>query len=339
MNVKRIIGTGLVLPLVASIVLVLGAPAYAGHLACGDVITEDAKLDADLSCLSGTALIIGDEDVILDLGGHTLEGGSGGVGVLIQDGLEDITVRNGIIDGFFRGVEAQHVEELVLRNLVIRGQTTPGALGILILDSSEVLIENSSLLGPVPTISVDVGLAILLRFVEDIIVNNVDVHGYRTGVEFACILCDGSEPPSNGTVRNSSFTGNWIGVDLRNTTHAIVSRNHMRDCVFFPGFPCDGISAGFAAPVSGVRLRDNHIHNSRGGILLNDIFDSVITGNHIHNNAVSGIRLTNGSDGNLIRSNLTFGNGVDLFHDTPSTPNKWKNNSCETKSGADIPAC
>ncbi|HVL98011.1 MAG TPA: carboxypeptidase regulatory-like domain-containing protein, partial [Egibacteraceae bacterium] len=75
-------------------------------LRCGDVITEDTTLEADLGPCPDNGLIVGADNVTLDLGGHTIFGTDAvgdGAGVLI-DNRTGVTVRNGTIRGFDGGV-------------------------------------------------------------------------------------------------------------------------------------------------------------------------------------------------------------------------------------------
>ena len=69
-----------------------------------------------------------------------------------------------------------------------------------------------------------------------------------------------------------------------------------------------------------------------------------VSDNTVTDNGWHGIRLGSGSTGNQVSDNTATGNGdgisfFDLFHDASSTPNTWEDNTCGTKSGADIPLC
>jgi large repetitive protein len=67
--------------------------AFADHVSCGDVITEDTTLDSDLFCpANAPALEIGADHVELDLGGNDVS--VSGTGVL-NEGYDHVTVRNG----------------------------------------------------------------------------------------------------------------------------------------------------------------------------------------------------------------------------------------------------
>ena len=47
--------------------------ALANHVQCGDVITQDTTLDSDLRC-PNNGIVIGADDITLDLRGHTITG-------------------------------------------------------------------------------------------------------------------------------------------------------------------------------------------------------------------------------------------------------------------------
>lgn len=96
--------------------------AESGNLACGDVITSNVTLDADLVCANDDdGLIIERVNITLDLGAHTIEGPSTfpaitTSGVRISSGSQRVIVKNGIIAGFDQGVSAYDV-----RNVDVHG--------------------------------------------------------------------------------------------------------------------------------------------------------------------------------------------------------------------------
>jgi hypothetical protein len=63
---------------VAALTFTWGAgEAVATHVSCGDTITTDTTLDSDLANCPGPGLVIGADNVTLDLGGHTIDGDGG----------------------------------------------------------------------------------------------------------------------------------------------------------------------------------------------------------------------------------------------------------------------
>ena len=99
-------GAALALVTAVAIAVIAGpAAAQAPSLACGDVVSHDVVLTASLTgCSSG--LVIGADDVTIDLNGHSIQGTAveGSVGVEAV-GRSDVTVRNGTIRGFAIGVQ------------------------------------------------------------------------------------------------------------------------------------------------------------------------------------------------------------------------------------------
>ena len=103
---------------VGSVVVLLtlnAGPAFASHVHCGDVLTQDTTLDSDLNCPAGPidpstgqsypALSISADGVVLDLAGHAIrqEGeasGSRAIQIAAADHCpDDVVVQDGTIDG------------------------------------------------------------------------------------------------------------------------------------------------------------------------------------------------------------------------------------------------
>ncbi len=335
--------TAMVLVFVGAPMVVRAAPAT--NVFCGQTLMQDTKLDGDLTCpglVPFAALIIGADKVTLDLGGFTIAGTGADFGVFIEDEREEATVKNGTIQGFGVGVWAQGHHKLELSKLIFKNTEF---FGTAITNGQDIVVRNSTFLSP-PASSCSGNTAIQFRNVANVTVNNVDVHGGFGAVDISCILCDGTEAPTNGKITNSTFAETHIGVGIFNTSDLTISNNHFSNIVPTAacGFGFAIISVPFGAPRTGIKIKDNFIHDNLTGIDLSDLVAAVeIKGNQIRDNSVFGIGLFANSGtpstGNLIKDNITSGNGVDLIHDISSSPNAWKNNSCETKDGADIPDC
>lgn len=82
----------------AVLVALFGAvtPAHAEAMPnCGDVLRQSVKLTADLECPGATGLVIGADDVTINLDGHTLSGSP----ALNITGVNGTTIRNGSVFG------------------------------------------------------------------------------------------------------------------------------------------------------------------------------------------------------------------------------------------------
>ena len=71
-------------------------------VACGDLITTDVRLEADLTC-AGDALIVNEDDISINLNGHTISGNGTGNGITVRL-RSGVTIHGGTIQGFLSGI-------------------------------------------------------------------------------------------------------------------------------------------------------------------------------------------------------------------------------------------
>ena len=118
--------------------LALGAGQASAQVSCGDVITTNTRLEADLNC-TGDGLIIGRDGITLNLGHHTItgDGDSGDVGVSNEAGYDNVTVRKGAVENFGVGVSVEGAR----RNLISRMTTSGNDYGIAVADSRGTYLE------------------------------------------------------------------------------------------------------------------------------------------------------------------------------------------------------
>jgi Periplasmic copper-binding protein (NosD) len=108
----------------AATVLALAAavPASAATVTCGQTLTQSTSLDADLSCpdsgATEPALRIGKSGITLDLNGHKITAHGRGI---VNDGFNDVTVRNGTIAANHNSVLFTQVQRNVLTRLTLQG--------------------------------------------------------------------------------------------------------------------------------------------------------------------------------------------------------------------------
>src|SRR5881296_2888162 len=105
--------TALMATIALAVLSIWPTEASATHLSCGETITQDTTLDSDLLDCPGDGIVIGADNITLDLNGHTIDG-SGLSGCnnsgKIYDGVRDpaghdgVTIENGTIQDFWRGI-------------------------------------------------------------------------------------------------------------------------------------------------------------------------------------------------------------------------------------------
>ena len=99
---RLLVASGMTCVLVGS---ALPGTASASHVQCGDVLTADTRLDSDIGPCDGTGLIIGADNITLDLRGYTVSGDGDGdaPGILVED-RQGVVVSGGTVEEFGVGV-------------------------------------------------------------------------------------------------------------------------------------------------------------------------------------------------------------------------------------------
>jgi hypothetical protein len=227
---RRLLGLLLTAGLAAVALLVLSADlALANHVQCGDVITQDTTLDSDLSCGNAThGLLIGADNITLDLGGHTLRApdiGAAGFGVVVGGGGDprsfgdDVTVKNGRIEGFRGAVVVWRGHRDVIRGLEIVGANNHSIAA----DSSPGIVIEDNRIVATDAAPLD---AIALGDVPDAIVRrNVVTSVTSSARRFirGLIAADSDRI----TVEDNSITDAILGIHLDQVADGRVSGNHL----------------------------------------------------------------------------------------------------------------
>ena len=100
----------------ATLVALTTARALANHVACGDVITQDTRLDSDLIDCPGDGIVIGAHDITLDLNGHVVDGvgNFSSFGILnghdfLDQGFDGVVIEDGTVREFGFGIDLRYV--------------------------------------------------------------------------------------------------------------------------------------------------------------------------------------------------------------------------------------
>jgi parallel beta-helix repeat protein len=117
----------------------------------GQEIKANTTLDGDLSGSGGPALIITADNVVLDLGGHTITGkGSAAAfpGIVLRN-VKGVTVRKGTVKGFGAGVSIDRGSKNLIENMTCQDNigSTEGDFGdgITLKDSNSNIIRGNTL--------------------------------------------------------------------------------------------------------------------------------------------------------------------------------------------------
>jgi parallel beta-helix repeat protein len=273
----------------AAMLLALSAPALGNHVQCGDVITQDTRLDSDLIDCPGDGIVIGADGITLDLGGHTIDGNGSqdldpcDVGILNgptvnstcassrQPGHDDVALRNGTVRQFDAGVSISEASRNSVRSLTVSGSNYAA---VIVGDSDDssiernVLTDNWSFAGVINLFAIS-----RMRIAGNIVSRNA-----HPGME-----TDGIR---NSEIKRNSFIGNGpAGFHLHGARNNQIERNTV------------------AGNGTGIEISDG-AHQNR--VLRNRVVD----------NSNIGIMTQEGAHGNRIERNFVADNGSSATEDS-----------------------
>lgn len=298
--------------------LVVGAtPASAGHVTCGQTITVDTTLDSNVGPCS-TGLVIGANNVTLDLNGFTLSGTTAtgeGPGVDIT-GRTGVTVRNGTITQFDAGV------------------AITGGSGNTVTSLS--LVDNRGSGGG----DFGDGVAVFSSTGNTISHNRVHNNGPFSGISL--IRSSNNLIEHNQIVGNNQSPFNTSGIRVENVGFNASNSNTIRHNLV-QGSGLDGIQL-FAGASDNVVSSNSVLQNNRDGITAfagasrNVIEDNQVRYNGFGPIAGHGIFIRGAAGSfpapanNVIRRNVATNNNVfDLRDGTPNCgTNIWSANQAIT---------
>jgi parallel beta-helix repeat protein len=329
------------LAVVAGGLLALGpAQALATEVGCGATITRDTKLTHDVSACPAGGLVIGADDVTLDLNGHTVAaagvapdldfGPDSTFGIDNRAGHAGVTIKNGSVRGFAAGVFLFGATNNRLLNVTVTSSKLPGIAlirsddnrlehvtasrngvqtdfaGILMFASARNELRDSALTG-----NGDAGI-----FMPQSSDNRID-HNTISGNRAAGIESDVSD--RNTVSRNHVFAnGDDIQISGSDNT---VTANVVSDAVGC----ADG--CGFGISIDGgarnVVARNTVARTLRDGIRIaafdpaQPSLDTVVRANEVRDANADGISVATDGDapvtGTLLERNIAIGSGDDGF--------------------------
>jgi parallel beta-helix repeat protein len=300
----------------------LAVPATAAKpvtVSCGQVITRDTTLANDLTNCHTIGLVVGADDVTLDLNGHTVDGD----GVADFEGInvdrhDRVTIRNGTITDFVEGVAVLFSKGTRVRDLTIARERH---VAVFVTDSRNVKVERTAaseiaFAGLFATRSRGVrlrnssvtasGAGIATRLSDHLtIAGNSLSQNQGPGINL-------SDATRESDVEHNALVNNEDGIVLDNgATRNVVARNAV-----------SGSGAGAVLVAADANRVD---HNTlTGGVFAgvvvigsdrNRLTRNSITGSGHDPDAEAGIHLASNDDGSTSDANVIAGN--DLIGDAP----------------------
>lgn len=251
-----------------ALLLPAGAQARTRQVSCGETITTSTTLAADVTDCAGEGLVIGADDVTLDLNGHTVGGNGSGVGIEDTAGRSGVTIEGGTVKGFDVGVDVANADHTGVTAVSAQG----GIAGILVVSSREIRVVDDS-------VSQTSGYAIPMFDTDHVLAAGNTLRDDQHGILLSCcghgVFTDNRITRSGGGVAiddssDDLISGNVMtdggdAIGLSNSTRALVAHNRMSGLGF--RFPETG---GFGVLLDGtdhVVVRDNVMAQSHGPLI------------------------------------------------------------------------
>jgi parallel beta-helix repeat protein len=278
--------------------------ASASHVGCGDTITAGTTLDSDLVNCPNNGIVIGADDITLDLNGNAIDGdGTEFAGCaneevcdagVANDGHDGVIVRDGSVRGFEIGVRVVGAKENRVLNI---SSTRHAFAAVVVASSSRSVIRGSSLSdNSTPDGNgIHLGGAHHVRIVRNMIRDNPG-RGIR--------LRDSNK----NLIKKNVFSRNRRAIVMEGANRNKVQRNRVRE------------GGGILVSKTGDRnvIVRNRVVGARDSIAIDKGRDNLIADNVVDRARGAGIRIgrtrpPRGGDDNVVRENLVKRSGGDGF--------------------------
>src|SRR4051794_29100730 len=281
-------------------------------IACGETVTTNIRLTGDLSCGTDPVLRVGADGVEINLGGHTLSGfvspkGEANPGI-VNDGYDDLTVRNGTLSGFTTAFSATDASRNLLRNVELTGL----GVGAAFLRGADNAVRHSELIGVANGAVRSKGSSRLVVADSDLqatffdagaLIESDDARIVRNrfvpALDFDDRLPALKLTGNRARIADNVVTGRWLGGFVLNGSDNVVVDNSLS------GLAGDGIFV--SAFSNGVTLRRNSVDGMSDDGIDVQAAGTRLEGNSATNNGVWGIAAVPGVTD--LGGNTASGNG------------------------------
>ena len=284
-------------------------PAGAAALACGSIVLRSVVLTGNITGCTGPGLVIGADDITVNLGGFVLSGTAANTNTGINTNFHRrVILKNGTVTSFGTGVRVLGSDSVTVKTLTVKGNR--GAAGLLLDGASASVVSQNKVVNN----AVPVGVDLLGGSSSSVTDNKIANNGIPAG---------GGQPARG------------IGVRVTLGDDQLLSGNLIR------GNLGGGVAVHRPSRIAGNTVSDNGGH----GIHVADedqIQTSMVSGNVVCNNARHGL-LAAGAGNTISENDVGAGatgclpngrvSGVDLFDEgavqgvpMAPCPNTWSGN-------------
>jgi parallel beta-helix repeat protein len=310
--------------------------AAASHVSCGDTITADTTLDSDIVNCADNGIVIGADNVTLDLNGHTIDGDNELVDRcpreqmcdtgIVSDGHDGVTVEGGAVKQFGTGIFILRAKGANLRavtasrntfNGILLGDSTRSAIlgsaasangletdypGIALFGSDHNLVKGTTSSG-----NADLGFFVVEsdhnRFLANTLSDNPEAGAIIEG--------DDNEISRNRVVRNGD------GIILSGSGNTVSGNQIIKPFGYHPGCGV-GISLedGHGNLIAGNEVRDAQDAGIRLSTFVKrqQLRDNIVRRNRIKGAGRNGVLVDATAASTLLERNHVRGAGADGIH-------------------------
>ena len=297
----------------------VGTAPVAAAVGCGEIIVQSTRLTNDLIDCGGHGLIIGANNITIDLDGHLIDGVGLDAGIL-NNGFDSVTITNGTITQFDYGMLLNPGTSLnIIDSMRLESNQEAGILlsdadqagnGNTIRDNTFAANSNGIWLASNTRFATirnnafggNAGVGILGEFASD---NLIEFNQISQSSGFGIHMMGGG----NNTIANNSLSNNLgsaigIGEELLPSNNNVVQSNTISG----------GAGGILVADSIGNQILFNTVGGTTGpGIVLDLSHNSLVRGNDVRSNA-SGISLDSSNDNRIEANNAsgTMGTGIEI---------------------------
>lgn len=296
-------------------------PQAAARVTCGQTITKNTTLVADVGPCAGNGIVIGADNITLNLNGHTISGAPGtgdgtAAGVRLPNrsgvkvtGLPGASGKKGTITGFDAGVFINSGSGNTIENLAVIDNVGPAQAGALLGDGIVSFYSANN------------------RILNNLVARNGQYDGigvFGEGSDDNLIQGNTVEDTVGVFDRsNPSFQGNGIQIvhflNANDPRGSSIFNNNVIDNVVRRNFTAGvSMTSNVNARITGNTIEENgdQERNQSNGIGVSTGETAIketrllIEGNKVNRNGQTGIFLRRGASENRIIQNEFSGNGI-----------------------------